>query len=93
MSNAFYLYLRDPDGHRVEIYTTDYFTGDPGHQPLRWSVNDQRRRDFWANPIVPRWYEEASRVLDLDGNLQPIRERKSDEQRITVGADGHGVTR
>ena len=23
-----------------------------------------------------RWYEEASRVLDLDGKLQPIRERK-----------------
>ena len=42
---------------------------------------------------MPSWYEEASRVLDLDGNLQPIRERKSDEQRITVGADGHGVTR
>ena len=34
-----------------------------------------------------------TRVLDLDGNLQPLRERKSDEQRITVGADGHGVTR
>ena len=93
VSNAFYLYLRDPDGHRVELYTTDYFTGDPGHQPLRWSVNDQRRRDFWANPIVPRWYEEASRVLDLDGNVQPLRQRRSDEQRITVGADGHGVTR
>jgi len=93
VSNAFYLYLRDPDGHRVELYTTDYFTGDPGHQPLRWNVNDERRRDFWANPIVPQWYEEASRVLDLDGNLQPLRQRKSDEQRITVGADGHGVTR
>ena len=35
VSNAFYLYMRDPDGHRVEIYTTDYFTGDPGHQPIR----------------------------------------------------------
>jgi catechol 2,3-dioxygenase len=93
VSNAFYLYLRDPDGHRVEVYTTDYFTGDPGHQPLRWSVNDQRRRDFWANPVVPKWYEEASSVLDLDGKVQPIRERKSDEQRITVGADGHGVNR
>ncbi len=93
VSNAFYLYLRDPDGHRVEIYTTDYFTGDPGHQAFRWDVNDPRRRDFWANPIVPRWYEEASRVLDLDGNVQPLRERRSDEQAITVGADGHGVTR
>jgi 3,4-dihydroxyphenylacetate 2,3-dioxygenase len=93
VSNAFYLYLRDPDGHRVEIYTTDYFTGDPGHETLRWNVNDPRRRDFWGNPVVPRWYEEASRVLDLDGNLVPLRERRSDEQRITVGADGMGVTR
>ena len=29
VSNAFYLYIRDPDGHRVEIYTQDYYTGDP----------------------------------------------------------------
>jgi len=93
VSNAFYLYLRDPDGHRVEIYTTDYFTGDPHHETLRWNVNDPRRRDFWGNPVVPRWYEEASRVLDLDGNMVPLRERRSDEQRITVGADGLGVSR
>ena len=93
VSNAFYLYLRDPDGHRVEIYTTDYFTGDPDHETLRWNVNDPRRRDFWGNPVVPRWYEEASRVLDLDGNMVPLRERRSDEQRITVGADGLGVSR
>jgi 3,4-dihydroxyphenylacetate 2,3-dioxygenase len=93
VSNAFYLYLRDPDGHRVEIYTTDYFTGDPGFEPTRWNVHDERRRDFWGNPVVPRWYNEASRVLDLDGNIQPIRERRNDEQRITVGADGLGVDR
>lgn len=93
VSNAFYLYLRDPDGHRVEIYTTDYFTGDPDHETLRWNVNDPRRRDFWGNPVVARWYEEASRVLDLSGNIVPLRERRSDEQRITVGADGMGVNR
>ena len=93
VSNAFYLYLRDPDGHRVELYTTDYYTGDPGHQTLRWDVNDPRRRDFWGNPVVARWYDEASRVLDLDGNVQALRERRSDEKAITVGADGLGVTR
>ncbi len=93
VSNAFYLYLRDPDGHRVEVYTTDYFTGDPGHQTLRWNVHDPRRRDFWGNPIVAKWYEEASRVLDFEGNIAPIRQRVSDEQQITVGADGLGVNR
>ena len=59
----------------------------------RWNVHDERRRDLWGNPVVPRWYEEASAVPDLDGNVQPLRPRRSDEQRITVGADGLGVDR
>ena len=29
ISNAFFLYVRDPDGHRLELYTSDYFTGRP----------------------------------------------------------------
>lgn len=93
VSNAFYVYLRDPDGHRVEIYTSDYFTGDPGHPTLRWNVNDERRRDFWGNPVVERWYKEASLVLDMDGNPVTPATRNSEEHAITVGADGQGVTR
>jgi catechol 2,3-dioxygenase len=87
VSNAFYVYLRDPDGHRVEIYTSDYFTGDPGHPVLRWSVRDPRRRDFWGHAVIPSWYSEATAVLDLDGQLRPLRpERQTAE--VAVGADG-----
>ncbi len=91
VSNAFYLYLRDDDGHRVELYTSDYFTGDPDHEPLRWDVHDDRRRDFWANPIVPSWYNGSVGVLDLDGRPTPVHEQAPTEQRITVGADGLGT--
>ena len=87
VSNAFYVYLRDPDGHRVEIYTSDYFTGDPGHPVLRWSVRDPRRRDFWGHPVIPSWYTEASAVLDLDGRPRPLRAEKQTAE-VTVGADG-----
>jgi len=87
VSNAFYLYLRDPDGHRVELYTSDYYTGDPGHPVLRWSVRDPRRRDFWGHPVVESWYTEASTVLDLDGRPQPLLAGKQTAE-ITVGADG-----
>jgi catechol 2,3-dioxygenase len=87
VSNAFYVYLRDPDGHRVEIYTSDYFTGDPNHPVLRWSVRDPRRRDFWGHPVIPSWYTEATAVLDLDGRPRPlIPERQPAE--VVVGADG-----
>ena len=90
VSNAFYLYLRDDDGHRVEVYTTDYFTGDPGHETLRWDVHDERRRDFWANPIVPTWYQGSAPMLDLRGRPVPVMEQKRSERDVTVGADEIG---
>ena len=80
VSNAFYLYLRDPDGHRVEIYTQDYYTGDPDNPVVTWDVHDNQRRDWWGNPVVPSWYTEASLVLDLDGNPQPVVARTDDSR-------------
>jgi 3,4-dihydroxyphenylacetate 2,3-dioxygenase len=89
VSNAFYLYLRDPDGHRVEIYTQDYYTGDPDNPVVTWDVHDNQRRDWWGTPVVPSWYTDASIVLDLDGNPQPIVKRTdSSEMAVTIGADG-----
>ena len=89
VSNAFYLYLRDPDGHRVEIYTQDYYTGDPDNPVVTWDVHDNQRRDWWGTPVVPSWYTDASLVLDLDGNPQPVIARTdSSEMAVTIGADG-----
>ncbi len=94
VSNAFYLYLRDPDGHRVELYTQDYYTGDPDNPVVTWDVHDNQRRDWWGNPVVPSWYAEASTVLDLDGNPVPITQRSDPaEEAVTVGADGFSYTR
>ena len=90
VSNAFYVYLRDPDGHRVEIYTSDYYTGDPDHETYRWSVHDDRRRDFWGNAVIESWYKEATPVLDLEGRPQPVADSLLDESAVTVGADGLG---
>lgn len=88
VSNAFYVYLRDPDGHRVEVYTSDYYTGDPDHETYRWSVRDDRRRDYWGNAVIESWYKEASPVLDLAGQPVPITDSKIDESAVRIGADG-----
>lgn len=94
VSNAFYLYLRDPDGHRIEIYTHDYYTGDPDNPTLTWDVHDNQRRDWWGNPVVPSWYAEASTVLGLDGAPKPLVARvEAAEAAVTIGADGFSYTR
>lgn len=91
VSNAFYLYLRDPDGHRMEIYTSDYYTGDPDMETFRWDVHDDRRRDFWGNAVIESWYKEATPVLDLNGDVMKIEEANVDESAVRVGADGLGT--
>lgn len=94
VSNAFYLYLRDPDGHRVEIYCQDYYTGDPDNPVVTWDVHDNQRRDWWGTPVVPSWYTEASLVLDLDGNPREVIALTDDsEMAQTIGADGFSYTR
>jgi catechol 2,3-dioxygenase len=80
VSNAFFLYLRDPDGHRIELYTCDYYTGDPDHPPLRWSVTDPRCRSFWGTRAPDSWYDESSILLDMDGEPVAITPATVDER-------------
>ena len=81
VSNAFFVYLRDPDGHRVELYACDYYTGDPDHRPLRWSVNDPRCRSFWGARAPDSWYEQSSVLLGPDGAPVPTVDANVDERR------------
>ncbi|MBX6353185.1 MAG: 3,4-dihydroxyphenylacetate 2,3-dioxygenase [Thermoflavifilum sp.] len=74
ISNAFFLYLRDPDGHRIELYTSDYLTVDPDLAPIRWSATDPRRQTLWGHPTPESWWREGSAVIDWGaGSTVPVR--------------------
>jgi catechol 2,3-dioxygenase len=60
ISNAFFLYIRDRDGHRTEIYCSDYQTVDPDLEPIRWGLKDPQRQTLWGAPAPRSWFEEGS---------------------------------
>ncbi|TLP68858.1 3,4-dihydroxyphenylacetate 2,3-dioxygenase [Parasedimentitalea maritima] len=60
ISNAFFLYVRDPDGHRIEIYCSDYQTCDPDLEPIKWSLTDPQRQTLWGAAAPRSWFEEGS---------------------------------
>jgi 3,4-dihydroxyphenylacetate 2,3-dioxygenase len=68
ISNALFVYVRDPDGNRFELYTGDYLTGDMSAEPIRWSLNNPVRQTFWGAPPPRRWFEEAMAVETFDGS-------------------------
>ena len=77
ISNAFFLYVRDPDGHRIEIYTSDYLTVDPDFEPIRWGLRDAQRQTLWGHAAPKSWFEEGTcfagvAVQDPQLRAQPI---------------------
>lgn len=77
ISNAFFLYIRDRDGHRTEIYCSDYQTIDPDHEPIKWALTDPQRQTLWGAPAPRTWFElgsefEGAALVDSDLKSQPI---------------------
>ncbi|MEM1234688.1 MAG: 3,4-dihydroxyphenylacetate 2,3-dioxygenase [Pseudomonadota bacterium] len=68
ISNAFFLYIRDVDGHRIEIYCSDYQTVDPDHEPIKWDLTDPQRQTLWGAPAPKSWFEEGSLYTGVDAH-------------------------
>jgi len=58
---ARFLYLRDPDGHRVELFPSHYQTIDIEDEPIRWDV-PHFQIGGWQDP-PQRWFDEASHFV------------------------------
>jgi len=73
IGNAFFAYLRDPDGHRIEIFTSHYQVIDTDQEPKRWDLSDTRRSQLWGMPAPRKWFVEAS-LFDGVTPLAPLRD-------------------
>jgi catechol 2,3-dioxygenase len=59
ITNAFFSYLRDPDGNRIEIYSGDYLIPDPDFEPIEWTAEEFERtgRLAWGSRPPQSMYE------------------------------------
>ena len=64
LSNALFLYVRDPSGNRVELYTGDYVR-DLDLDPIRWSWDDYDRNGrLWWAPEFPAAFRDCLPMND-----------------------------
>ena len=73
ISNAFFLYILDPDGHRIEIYCSDYQTVDPDLEPIKWDLKDPQRQTLWGAPAPQSWFEHGSSFVDVETSLSQLK--------------------
>ena len=66
ISNAFFLYVLDPDGHRIEIYCSDYQTVDPDLEPIKWDLKDPQRQTLWGAPAPESWFKHGADFVGVE---------------------------
>lgn len=72
-----FTYFRDPDGHRVELFTSHYQTIDIDDEPVRWEIGDEKSHRVWGFPPQESWYKEASpfdgiQIVETEHGQQPF---------------------
>ena len=73
ISNAFFLYILDPDGHRIEIYCSDYQTVDPDLEAIKWDLKDPQRQTLWGAPAPRSWFEHGSVFKDVEPVMSALK--------------------
>jgi len=58
--HAMYVYFRDPDGHRVELFNTHYQVMDIENEPVAWDPADRNVSYPWGLPARRAWFDEAT---------------------------------
>ena len=79
--HAMYVYFRDPDGHRVELFNTHYQIMDLENEPQRWDPGDPNISFPWGLPAQERWFHEAMHFADT-----PVTQAIPKSQPVTLEA-------
>ena len=82
--HAMFAYFRDPDGHRIELFTTHYQTMDIENEPTRWELSYMKNRP-WGLPPRERWYNEASLFAGETPTAPPTAAPPFSLERLLVG--------
>ncbi|NTH49142.1 3,4-dihydroxyphenylacetate 2,3-dioxygenase [Agrobacterium rhizogenes] len=71
--HALFVYFRDPDGHRVELFNTHYQVMDLENEPIRWDPHDPAVAFPWGMPARQRWFDEATEFRNVAVRETSIR--------------------
>lgn len=71
LGHALYVYMRDPDGHRVELLLPPIQLIDSEEPPVRWSASNGFAAMAWGLPAPRRWFQETTAFEGVTGALPP----------------------
>jgi catechol 2,3-dioxygenase len=69
--HSYYLYVRDPDGHRTELLLPGIQIIDIDDEPMMCPVKPNANSNLWGLPAPKSWVEEATNFAGVPVNQTP----------------------
>jgi catechol 2,3-dioxygenase len=70
--HSYYVYLRDPDGHRTELLLPAIQVVDHYDEPVACMVDGKSNGNRWGFPPPKSWFEEASDFTGIEIRRPPF---------------------
>jgi catechol 2,3-dioxygenase len=94
-AGVLFVYLRDPDGHRVELFCDHYLLIDIEVEPVAWDVRKPGLSLRWGLPPQEAWFNEttafsgiATKELDHErGPLVTLETYLADKARVRAASN------
>ena len=64
--HSYYLYVRDPDGHRTELLLPGIQMIDIDDEPMMCPVKPNANSNLWGLPAPKSWVEEATNFAGVE---------------------------
>ena len=89
--HSYYLYVRDPDGHRTELLLPGIQVIDIDDEPVRCLVQANANSNLWGLPAPRSWVEEATNFAAVavtqtaDGSAMTAERYLAEKQKEAAG--------
>ena len=89
--HSYYVYLRDPDGYRVELLLPPLQTIDIDDEPVRYDLTG-KNTNVWGPPPPRSWFEQASPFVGTKVTEAPAGEPLTLEKYLFAKAPQQSVS-
>lgn len=62
-TQGFFLYVLEPGGNRIEVFSGCFHILSPDWEPVTWTTEGQGRSTAWGSPVPDSFHNHATPVL------------------------------
>ena len=72
ITQGFFLYVFEPGGNRVEVFSGGYLIFSPDHEPVTWTQEERAKGQAWGLQLPETFHTYGTPVVDPDTETKDI---------------------